>query len=72
MSEAEVPRLPAQAVFPRARQAGPPRGRHAPVEHQIAQVVATEVNHYVSLSDWLDRLVDRVERIERRLDIVPA
>jgi hypothetical protein len=46
--------------------------RLTPVEHQIAQVVATEANHYVSLSDRLDRLVDRVERVERRLDFVPA
>ena len=44
--------------------------RTTTVEHQIAQVVATEASHYASLSSRLDRLEQRIDRIERRLDLV--
>jgi hypothetical protein len=40
------------------------------VEHQIAQVVATEASHYAGLSERLEHVATRIERIERRLDLV--
>jgi hypothetical protein len=42
------------------------------VDHQIAQVVATEANRYVGLSDRLDRISERLDRIERRLELTEA
>lgn len=40
------------------------------LEHQVADMVATEARHYASLSERLDNLTARVERIERRLELV--
>ena len=46
--------------------------RMSTVEQQITLMIASEMSHYASVSLRLDRLTDRVERIERRLEIVPA
>lgn len=40
------------------------------VEHQIAQVVATEASHYAGLSERIEHLATRLDRIERRLDLM--
>jgi hypothetical protein len=46
--------------------------RTSTVEHQIAQVVATEAAHYASLAGRLDRVGDRLDRMERRLGPLDA
>jgi phage shock protein A len=46
--------------------------RMSTVEQQIAQMAATEMSHYAGVAGRLDRMSDRIDRIERRLDIVPA
>jgi hypothetical protein len=46
--------------------------RTSTVEHQIAQVIATEAAHYASLAGRLDRVDDRLDRMERRLGLLDA
>jgi polyhydroxyalkanoate synthesis regulator phasin len=46
--------------------------RMSTLEQQVGVMIASEMSHYASVSMRLDRLTDRVERIERRLEIVPA
>lgn len=40
------------------------------LEQQMAQFSANEQNHYANVMLRLDGLADRLERIERRLDLV--
>ena len=42
------------------------------LEIQVANLASTEASHYASLAIRLDRLEERMARVERRLDIVPA
>ena len=42
------------------------------VEQRIAQLTASEMPHDPSVAARLDRVPDRIERIEPRLEIVPA
>jgi len=46
--------------------------RMSTVEQQIAQILASEMSHYAGVSSRLDRITDRLERLERRMDILPA
>ena len=46
--------------------------RMSTVEQQVALMISSEMSHYASVSTRLDRLHERVERIKRRLEIVPA
>lgn len=46
--------------------------RLSTVEQHISQMMASEMSHYASVAARLDRVTDRIERIERRLEIVPA
>ena len=40
------------------------------LEQQMAQLSATEQGHYATIMERLDHLGERIERIERRLDLV--
>ncbi len=42
------------------------------LEISVANLAATEANHYASLASRADRADDRLERIERRLELVPT
>jgi hypothetical protein len=44
--------------------------RMTAVEIQVGSAAATEQSHYASIAIRLDRLDGRMERIERRLDLV--
>ena len=44
----------------------------SPVEQRIAQLMASEMSYDPSAATRLDRVPDRIERIEPRLEIVPA
>jgi archaellum component FlaC len=46
--------------------------RTSSMEQQVANFAAVEASHYAGMSIRLDRLTDRIERIERRLDLVSA
>ena len=39
---------------------------------QVAQLVSVESSHYASTAIRLDRIEDRLIRLERRADMVPA
>ena len=51
---------------------GDMKHRMTALEIQVAHQVSTEASHYASLATRLDRFGDRLERIERRLDLVEA
>lgn len=40
------------------------------LESQMAQLSASEQGHYAAIMQRLDHLSDRIERIERRFDLV--
>ena len=42
------------------------------LEVQVANLSSTKSSHHASLAAWLDRLEERMDRVERRLDVVPA
>ncbi len=42
------------------------------LETMVGNLVATEMSHYAINIERVDRLADRVERIERRLDLRDA
>ena len=42
------------------------------LEIQVTHLASTESSHYAGLAIRMDRTDDRLDRIERRLDIVPA
>jgi tetrahydromethanopterin S-methyltransferase subunit G len=42
------------------------------LEIQVSNFVTTETSHYAGLALRMDRTDDRLDRIERRLEIVPA
>ena len=42
------------------------------LEIQVTHLASTEASHYAGLAVRMDRTDDRLDRIERRLDIVPA
>jgi hypothetical protein len=46
--------------------------RMTTVETQVGTLVASEQSHYASLARRIDMLDARVERIEGRLDLMPA
>ena len=46
--------------------------RMTTLEIQVTNLAAIEGSHYASLAGRMDRNNDRLDRIERRLDIVPA
>ena len=46
--------------------------RMTTLEIQVANSAATEASHYASLASGMDGLTDRLDRVERRLDIAPA
>ncbi len=42
------------------------------LEIQVGQQVSTEASHYASVAIRLDRIENRLERLERHADIIPA
>ena len=46
--------------------------RMSTVEQQVSIMIASEMSHYAGVSTRLDRIGDKIERVERRLEIVPA
>ena len=46
--------------------------RMTTLEIQVTNLAAIEGSHYAGLAVRMDRNNDRLDRIERRLDIVPA
>ena len=47
------------------------RHRLTSVETQAGQIAATEANHYAASAIRFDRVGSRLDRIERRLDLLP-
>jgi hypothetical protein len=42
------------------------------LEIQVTHLASTESSHYAGLAIRMDRTDDRLDRIERRLEIIPA